>query len=480
MDSKWRASRSLADMLESVRAIALPSAMPSHTASDGVLITGARIIDPASKLDKVGDIVVAGGLVRQIAISKSDRKQISPGEVAMVVDGEGLIAAPGLIDPHVHLREPGFEYKETIESGSRAAAAGGFTAVCCMPNTSPALDTPELVRFVKDRADGAACRVFAVAAATKGRKGEELTETRLLAMAGAVGLSDDGDCIASAGTMGRVLSACKDAGLSFMQHAQEPTMTKGASMHAGSVSTRLGLGGWPRAAEEIIVERDVRLNAGIGAHYHVQHISSAGTCEIIRRARREGINVTGEASPHHLVATHEMCEAYNALAKVNPPLRETSDMQALRQAVAEGVVTVLGTDHAPHSADEKALPFEEAPFGFVGLESALGLYVEGLITSGAISWPRLIALLTLEPAKLCGLDRMGLGRLVVGGPADITLIDPGEQWILTRDDLVGQSWNTPFLGRELTGRPVLTMVAGRVHHQRLGERLGSAGIALRG
>lgn len=450
--------------------------MPSHIASDGVLISGARIIDPASKLDKVGDVVVAGGLIRQIATSKSERKQISPGDVAMVIDGEGLIASPGLIDPHVHLREPGFEYKETIESGARAAAAGGFTTVCCMPNTSPALDTPELVRFVKDRAEGAACRVFAVAAATKGRKGEELTESRLLAMAGAVGLSDDGDCIASAGMMGRVLSVCKDVGLAFMQHAQEPTMTKGASMHAGSVSTRLGLGGWPRAAEEIIVERDVRLNASIGAHYHVQHISSAGTCEIIRRARREGNNVTGEASPHHLVATHELCEGYNALAKVNPPLRETADMKALRQAVADGVVTVLGTDHAPHSADEKALPFEEAPFGFVGLESAIALYVEGLITSGAIEWPRLIALLTIEPAKLCGLDRMGLGRLVVGGPADLTLIDPQERWTLTRDDLVGKSWNTPFLGRDLTGRPVLTMVAGRVQHQRLGERLGSAGI----
>lgn len=449
--------------------------MTSQIASDGVLITGARIIDPVSKLDRVGDVVVADGVVRLIATSKSDRKQISPGDVAMVIDGEGLIACPGLIDPHVHLREPGFEYKETIQSGARAAAAGGFTAVCCMPNTSPALDSPELVRFVKDRGEGAACRVFAVAAATKGRKGEELAESRLLAMAGAVGLSDDGDCIASAGMMGRVLSACKDVGLAFMQHAQEPTMTKGASMHAGSVSTRLGLVGWPRAAEEIIVERDVRLNAGIGAHYHVQHISSAGTCDILRRARRDGVRVTGEASPHHLVATHDLCQGYNALGKVNPPLREMSDVKALRQAVADGVVTVLGTDHAPHSADEKALPFEEAPFGFVGLESAVGLYVEGLIASGAVAWPRLIALLTIEPARLCGLDRIGLGRLVVGGPADLTLIDPEEKWTLGKDDLAGQSSNTPFLGRAMTGRAVLSMVAGRVQHQRMGERMASSG-----
>jgi dihydroorotase len=317
--------------------------------------------------------------------------------------------------------------------------------------------------------------VFAVAAATKGRKGEELAESRLLAMAGAVGLSDDGDCIASAGMMGRVLSACKDVGLAFMQHAQEPTMTKGASMHAGSVSTRLGLVGWPRAAEEIIVERDVRLNAGIGAHYHVQHISSAGTCDILRRARRDGVRVTGEASPHHLVATHDLCQGYNALGKVNPPLREMSDVKALRQAVADGVVTVLGTDHAPHSADEKALPFEEAPFGFVGLESAVGLYVEGLIASGAVAWPRLIALLTIEPARLCGLDRIGLGRLVVGGPADLTLIDPEEKWTLGKDDLAGQSSNTPFLGRAMTGRAVLSMVAGRVQHQRMGERMASSG-----
>jgi len=424
-----------------------------------LLIAGGRVIDPASGLDAVADVAIAAGRI----------VEIGPGltrlPAARVVDASGCIVAPGLIDPHVHLREPGGEHKETLATGSRAAVAGGFTTVCCMPNTVPALDTPELLAFIAARAEAtAACRVFPIAAATKGRRGEEPSEIELLAGAGAVGFSDDGDCIASAGLMARLLAAIAPTGLAFMQHCQEPTLTRGAAMHAGEVSVRLGLGGWPRAAEEIIIERDLRLNRGPRCRYHVQHISSEDSVDLIRRARAAGQPVTAEASPHHLLLTHEACDGYDTSAKVNPPLRERRDVEALRAGVADGTITVLATDHAPHAADEKALAFEEAPFGLVGLETALSLYAEALVATGAIAWPRLIALLTVEPARLCGLLGRGLGTLGVGGAADVTVIDPDAPWTITPADLRGRSRNTPFLGRAVRGRAALTVVGGVVRH----------------
>lgn len=445
------------------------SAMDSMTAP--LLIANGRVIDTASGLDKVCDVACHLGKV--VAIGK----KLSRPDGAEIIDAGGCIVAPGLIDPHVHLREPGGEHKETLATGSAAAVGGGFSTVCCMPNTSPALDTPELVRFIELQAAATAmCRVFTVAAATKGRRGEELTEIDLLARAGAVGFSDDGDCIASAGMMARVLAAVKRTGLPFMQHCQEASLTKGGVMHSGSVSTRLGLGGWPRVAEEVIIERDVRLNRSVGCAYHVQHISSGESVELVRRARKDGQNVTAEASPHHLHLTHEVCDQYNTMGKVNPPLREKSDVDALRKGVADGTITVLATDHAPHGVDEKALPFEEAPFGLIGLESALSLYAEALVETGAISWKRLVTLMTVEPAKLCGLDSMGLGMLKVGGPADVSVIDPEMKWTLSRSELRGRSVNTPFLNRKLKGRTIATIVAGRVRFK-LGrdgstERLG--------
>lgn len=422
-----------------------------------ILITGGRVLDPASNTDKVLDVAIDNGVIGAIGA-----KLPQPAGCTMI-DARGCLVTPGLIDPHVHLREPGHEHKETIATGTRAAIAGGFTSVCCMPNTSPALDSPESMRFVYDRAAHAGmCRVFPVAAATKGRKGEELAEIQLLASSGAVAFSDDGDCVASAGMMGRIFTHVASTGRAFMQHCQDPTMTRGAAMHAGAIASRLGLGGWPREAEEIIVERDVRLARKSKARYHVQHISSAETIDIIRRARATGVEVTGEATPHHLHLTHDVCDGYNTMGKVNPPLREQRDVEALRLGIADGTITVLGTDHAPHSQDEKALPFEEAPFGFVGLESALPLYAEALVATGLISWARLIALLTIEPAKLCGLDVSGLGKLAVGGPADVTVIDPDASWTLSKETLAGRSWNTPFLGRVMKGRAKHTIVAGLV------------------
>lgn len=432
-----------------------------------ILITGGRVIDPASGTDRIADVAIAEGRIAAIAPSGPKRHTLPRSPADQVIDAEGCLVTPGLIDPHVHLREPGFEDKETLATGTRAAVAGGFTTVCCMPNTSPALDLPELLGFIRERArETALCRVFPVAAITKGRHGEELAELALMAKAGAVGFSDDGDCVGSTALMARALAAVKPTGLAIMQHAQDVTLTQAAPMHAGVVSARLGLAGWPRVAEEVIVERDIRLNRSIGCRYHVQHVSSEGTVEIIRRARADGQPVSGEASPHHLLLTDEACDGYNTAAKVNPPLREWRDVRALREGIADGTITVLGTDHAPHTADEKLLPFEEAPFGLVGLDTAVPLYAEALVDSGAIDWPRLVALLTIEPARLCGLDARGLGMLAVGGPADVTVIDPALEWTVSEADFAGKSRNTPFLGRAVRGRAVATLVDGVVRHWR--------------
>jgi len=424
-----------------------------------LLIVNGRVIDPATGLDEVRDLAIADGQIVEIG------KRLPRRAAEATLDAEGCLVTPGLIDPHVHLREPGGEHKETLATGSLAAVAGGFTTVCCMPNTTPALDSPDMLTTVLDRAARTAvCRVYPVAAVTKGRKGEEITEIELLGKSGAVGFSDDGDCVASAGMMARVFGAVARTGLAFMQHCQDPTLTRGASMHSGTVATRLGLPGWPRVAEEIIIERDIRLNRSIGCRYHVQHISSGESVELVRRAHAARLPVTAEASPHHLHLTHDACDGYNTLAKVNPPLREQKDVDALRAGVADGTITVLATDHAPHSTDEKSLPFEEAPFGLIGLETALPLYAEALVRTGAVSWARMIRLMTLEPARLCNLDTMGLGMLAVGGPADVTIIDPEAKWTIQRSDLKSRSQNTPFLGFKVRSRAVGTIVEGRVAH----------------
>lgn len=430
-----------------------------------LLIQSGRVIDPASGHDAVRDVAIADGRVR----ATGDR--LDAGHADRVIDAEGLIVAPGLIDPHVHLREPGHAERETIETGTSAAVAGGFTSVVCMPNTEPALDAPERVEWVRARAASAGrCRVFCAGAATVGRRGERVAEVGLMARAGAVAFTDDGDAVADAGVMRAVLVAVKPTGRVFMQHAQEPSLTRGASMHAGPVATRLGLVGWPAVAEEVVVERDLRLNRAVGCRYHVQHVSSAGTVEILRAARRDpavAALVTGEASPHHLTLTDEACDGFNTMAKVNPPLRSASDVRRLRQGVADGVITVLGTDHAPHTADAKATDFAAAAWGMTGLETALPLYAEALVASGAVSWPRLIELLTLGPARLCGLDRAGLGSISTGGPADLTLIDPDAEWEFRAAESASKARNSPFDGRRLTGRAVGTIVSGEVRHDRL-------------
>lgn len=417
------------------------------------------MIDPANGTDRVADVSIRDGRIDRV------EPGVSTGSHDRVINCRDMIVTPGLVDPHVHLRDPGQTHKEDIETGTRAAAFGGFTTVCCMPNTSPALDTPETLELVASRAARRAhCRVFCVAAATKGRKGEELAEIALLADAGAVGFSDDGDAIADSGMMLRALRAIAPTGKAFMQHCQDPSLTRGSSMHSGEVSARQGLVGWPRVAEEIIIERDIRLVRESGCPYHVQHMSSGGSVDLIRRARGAGLPVSAEASPHHLLLTHESCEGFNTSAKMNPPLRERADVDALLAGIAEGVITVLATDHAPHTDEEKALPFEAAPFGIIGLQTALPLYIRALIGPGVIGWPRLIELMTLEPARLCRLDSCGIGTLSKGAAADVTVIDPDASWTIRRDELPGRSRNTPFDGWDVRGRAAFTVVGGRIAH----------------
>jgi dihydroorotase len=315
--------------------------------------------------------------------------------------------------------------------------------------------------------DAGRARVHVVAAATIGRKGEQLAPMAAMAAAGAVAFSDDGECIMNPALMRRVLEVCAALGRTFMQHCQDHVLSEGGTMHEGPTATRLGLLPWPREAEEIIVERDVRLNKSIGAHYHAQHLSSGGSAAILRRAQAEGIRATGEASPHHLLLTDVACDGYDTQAKMNPPLRTARDIAELKLAIADGTIDVLATDHAPHTAAEKARDFASAPFGIIGLDCALPLYVKALVDDGVIGWPRLIELMTRMPAKLCGLDAQGIGTLNEGTSADITVIDPMLEWTIQASEFASKSRNCPFDGWTVRGRAVLTMVGGRMLHDRM-------------
>jgi dihydroorotase len=426
-----------------------------------LLLRGGRVIDPASGLDETADVLVEGGRVSAVAARSNERARMNAAD-ATVIQCEGKLVVPGLIDPHVHLREPGAEHKETIATGAAAAVCGGLTAVCCMPNTTPTIDLPSTVEFVQMRtALTGLARVHVAGAATVGRKGEQLAPMGAMARVGAVAFTDDGDCVASAGMMGRVLAVCASLDKAFMQHCQDPTLTAGGVMNAGVTSARLGLGGWPAVAEEVIIERDIRLNRAHHCRYHVQHLSSAGSVDIVRRARAAGEPVSAEASPHHLLLTEEACTHTNTNAKVNPPLRTDADIRAIIEGIVDGTIDVLGTDHAPHSASEKAVDFSSAPFGLIGLECALPLYAKALVESGAIGWERLIALLTLGPARLLGIDDAGFGQLCVGGPADITVIDPSATWTIDAQAFESRSRNCPFDGWQVRGRATDVIVGGR-------------------
>lgn len=434
-----------------------------------LVIQSGRVIDPASGLDKVTDLTLADGKVQAIgtvskATARADR----------VLDASGCIVCPGLIDIHVHLREPGQEEKETIATGADAAVNGGFTSICCMPNTKPALDDDGRIEFVYYQARRAnLCHVFPIGAVTKARQGSELAEMGLMAQAGAVGFTDDGVAVASAGMMARAISYIAMTGKVLMQHCEDSELGGGA-MNAGALAAKLGLTGWPAVAEQLIIQRDIMLNraAAKPVRYHAQHLSTEGGVELIRQARHDDWGkqfITAEASPHHLLLTEDRCAEYDSNYKMNPPLRTKRDVEALIQGVKDGVITVLATDHAPHAVEEKELEFASAPFGVIGLECALALYAKALIESGSIDWPVMLAMMTVNPARLCTLENKG--EINTGADADITIIDPSENWTLDVNAFKSKSRNCPFDGWKVTGRAVTTIVDGQIKMLRDAGRL---------
>ena len=434
-----------------------------------ILIRGGRVIDPASGFDQTADVLVQNGIVRSISARAMN---LNPDSETRVIDAEGCIVSPGLVDIHVHFREPHPTHRETIASGAASAINGGFTTVCCMPNTNPPLDSAALVEFIHHKASLAnKGRVYVVGCATKGRKGEELAEIGSLAKAGAVAFSDDGEVVADAGVMHKVLRTVETHDCVFMQHCQEPSLTRGGVMNAGPLATKLGLGGWPSVAEEIIIERDIRLNRDVGCRYHAQHVSSGGSVEIIRAARNRGEPVSGEVSPHHLLLTEDACDGYDTNAKMNPPLRTQQDIDQLKKAVADGTITVLATDHAPHLPETKNTDFSGASFGIIGLDCALPLYAKAIIEDGVLDWPAMLAMMTINPARLTRLDQLGIGRLAVGLAADITVIDPDLPWTIDPESFASVGRNCPFAGWEVQGRAVAVLVGGELKLSRITARV---------
>ena len=432
-----------------------------------LVIGGGRVIDPANQIDEVTDVVLEGGRVKKIG-------DAGPSGSGLTFDASGCIVTPGLIDVHVHLREPGQEEKETIATGATAAVQGGFSSVCCMPNTDPAIDDDGRIDFVYHQAERAdMANVFPVGAVTRGRLGKELAEIAIMAASGAVAFTDDGSAVASAGIMSKALSYIAMTGRVLMQHCEDPELG-GGMMNEGALASRMGLDGWPRVAEEVVIQRDILLNMrqSIGCRYHVQHVSSGGSVELIRRARQDlfgQAHITAEVTPHHLLLTEQCCKGYDTLYKVNPPLRTPPDIEQLLAAVADGTITILATDHAPHTQEEKELEFAAAPYGLIGLECALPLYVRALIESGTIDWPAMVAMMTLNPARLC--DLRGKGELTAGADADVTVIDPRCKWTIDVDAFVSKSRNCPFHGWSVTGRPIATVVGGRIKMNRDPQRL---------
>jgi dihydroorotase len=374
------------------------------------------------------------------------------------------VVAPGFIDIHVHLREPGFEHAETIASGAAAAAAGGFTAVCAMPNTDPVTDSQATVGFVVRQAIRAGqARVYPIGAVSLGQRGEQLTEFGELIQAGAVAVSDDGKPVRSSHLMRTALEYAKTFGIPVADHCEDLSLAQGGAMHEGIISARLGLKGIPSAAEEIMVARNILLAELTGGHVHLCHMSTRGSVELIRWAKSKGLRVTAEATPHHFTLTHERCEGYDTNAKMNPPLREAADRDAIRQGLADGSIDCIASDHAPHHYDAKEREFDEAPNGIVGLETAFGLGMRELVGPGVLSLPELLARMSTLPARVF---RLPGGTLAVGAPADLVVLDVERQWEVRREELHSKSLNSPFLGETLRGQADLTVVGGRVVFQR--------------
>ena len=418
------------------------------------IIRNGRVIDPANKRDEIADLFIVDDRIADQSAIGNRRSAI--GEV----DARGLIVAPGLIDMHVHLREPGFSHKETIESGARAAAAGGFTTVVCMPNTLPAADNPSTIAWIKDRAAAvASVNVLPTGAISKNLAGEELAPIGSLAQAGVVAITDDGHCVQSHEVMRRAVEYARMVGVPVLDHCQDYNLVGNGVVHEGYWSTLLGLPGWPAAGEEVVVTRNILLAELCDHHIHCQHITTAGSVRLLREARARGVKITGEVCPHHIALTDEAIQNFETNYKMNPPLRSQTDVDALLEGIADGTFSILSSDHAPHAHFEKEVEFDAAPFGIVGLETELGLFLDLLVHKHhKIGINRLIEMYTIEPARLLKVDA---GTLSVGGRADVTLIDPELEWTVRVDEFQSASRNSPFDGWKLKGRAVRTIVGGK-------------------
>lgn len=421
-----------------------------------LVIASARVIDPKNGRDEEADLVIEKGRVTRVGRGAAEG---IAGESVQRIDARGLWAVPGFIDLHVHLREPGQEYKEDIGSGLRAAAAGGFTAVCCMPNTKPVNDTRAITEMMVARARSVGGpRLFPFGAVTMGSKGAELTEMADLKDAGAIGVSDDGVCVMNAAVMRRALEYARTFDLLVSQHCEDHHLTAGAQMHEGAVATKLGLKGWPREAEDIIVARDILLNERIGARYHVAHLSTKGAARLVGEAKSRGLSVTAEVTPHHLVLTDRELIGYRTFCKVTPPLREAEDVEAVRAALRDGTIDCIATDHAPHSSIEKDCELAAASPGMIGLETTIPVLL-GLVRGGHLSATRFVEVLSRAPADI---GRIEGGALGVGDRGDVALLAPDRRWTLDRASIRSKQVNSPWLGQEMVGACVKTIVGGEV------------------
>jgi dihydroorotase len=417
-----------------------------------ILLRGGRVLDPAREFDAQADVLLKDGKIAAI-----ERGLAVAG--AKIIEAKDCWVVPGLIDLHVHLREPGQEYKENIETGTAAAAAGGFTAVCCMPNTNPLNDTRAVTDLIVQRArDKGAVHVYPIGCITQGQKGETLADMGELQEAGCVAVSDDGHGVMNSEVMRRALEYARSFRMPIVQHCEDSALSAGGAMHEGLASTRFGIRAQPAAAESAMLARDLELVALTGGRYHMAHISCAESVRLIREAKKRGLPVTCEVTPHNLMLTDEACSGYDTFFKMNPPLRSASDRAALREALADGTIDAIATDHAPHSSVEKEVEFEQASNGVIGLETALALAVE-LVDAGVLTPAKLVMRMSAGPAKLLGLPGGSLG---MGDAADVTVIDPQAAWTCDASRFLSKARNTPFGGRAMRGRPVLTVVGGRI------------------
>ncbi len=418
-----------------------------------ILIRGGRVIDPSRGTDGIADVMIEDGRIAAVG------RNVEAREGVEIIEAAGKVVAPGLIDLHVHLREPGQEDLETVASGSMAAAAGGFSAVCAMPNTDPVTDNQAAVGFIVSQAQRAGCaRVYPIGAVTLGQRGEQMAEFGELVGAGAVAVSDDGKPVGSSHMMRTALEYARTFGIPVANHCEEMSLATGGAMHEGLVSTRLGLKGIPAAAEEIMVARDIILAELTGGHVHLCHMSTRGSVELIRRGKEKGIRVTAEATPHHFSLTHDRCAAYDTNAKMNPPLREPEDVEAIRQGLKDGTIDVIASDHAPHHYDAKEREFDHAPNGIIGLETALGVAIRDLVEPGILTLPELVDRMSTRAARIFNLPG---GTLAVGAPGDVVIFDPSERWVVRPERFRSKSRNTPYGGEELVGRAHHTIVRGR-------------------